>query len=99
MEKAFTALVQARLPQKFWLYAAICIVMQMNARASHDADISPHEKLIGSKPKLAILMPFGSVVAVKNNSPHAKIDGCGIVGVCLGPYPRFGRGAISVLIN
>ena len=44
-------------------------------------------------------MPFGSVVAVKNNSQHAKIDGRGLVGVCLGPDPRFGRGAISVLIG
>ena len=73
--------------------------MQMNARAAHDADISPHYKSVGSKPELATLMPCGSVVAVENNLVHAEIDGRGLVGVCLGLDPRFGRGAISVLIG
>ena len=92
MDDAFAALAQARLPQEFWLYAAICKVMQINARAGHDANISPHEKLIGSQPEWATLLPFGSIIAIKNNAAHKKIDGRGIVGICLGPDPIFGRG-------
>ena len=49
--------------------------------------------------ELATLLPFGSIIAIKNKTAHKKIDGRGIEGICLGPDPRFGRGAISVLVG
>lgn len=87
-EMACAMLIESRLPHYLWEDALHHAAYIRNRVPKRGATITPHERLLGSKPTLAGIPVFGQTLVVRTPEPHRRkilrFNGRGSIGGFVG---------------